>query len=113
MRTTIDSFYPMLRCKGACVDHATNHLFQGPIFSLCHTVLLRCIGENMLNIYPFKSEKLFKAVVHIFSFSFPLKKVDPGVSIKVINKSDQVASLSERQGWKWTCHIIVNQLKDL
>jgi hypothetical protein len=29
--------------------------------------MLRYIGDNMLNIYPLKSNKLFKTVVHIFS----------------------------------------------
>jgi len=89
-----------------------------------------------MKIYSFKIEKMFKVMVHIFYvivcvnkfdalpkmilnvslellecikiFSFLLKKVDPGVSRKVINKSEQVASLAERQGWTWTHHITMN-----
>jgi hypothetical protein len=81
-----------------------------------------------MNIYPLESEKLFNTVVHIFStilcvdnfdpFSifflevilellkyikilfFLPKKVDLSVSRNVINKSEQVASLVEREGWK-------------
>jgi hypothetical protein len=67
VRNTVDSFCPILRCKGACVDHAPSRLFQGPIFPLYNIILLRCIGDSMLNIYPFKSEKLFKTMVHILS----------------------------------------------
>jgi hypothetical protein len=67
VRSIVDSFFPILRCKGACTDHAPNHLFQGPIFPLYNIILLRCIGDRTLNIYPFKSEKLFKMMVHIFS----------------------------------------------